>query len=277
MSERHDDDTATGAHGGPQTRLRVRSRRRGSSSRRPSSSVMLSGTGSTGQFVAAIGSASDTSAGIGHSMPRGSATRTERSRRARATGSTSSWTARRRCPRSRRARAGRVARPPRGLVLFAGAAALARRRARDRAQPPRRARRARRRALLSWKGAPVPLFKPSQKDVREMLDGLAPHEDRSSHRRVHGLAHCHHEKTIVIDDRVAFVGGIDLTLDGGDPWTPRSTSPAAGSAGTTRRCDRRPRGGGRRGAFPDALAGSDRELLPRPAVPDRQATSRRRS
>ena len=28
--------------------------------------------------------------------------------------------------------------------------------------------------------------------------------------------HCHHEKTIVIDDRVAFVGGIDLTLESGD-------------------------------------------------------------
>jgi phosphatidylserine/phosphatidylglycerophosphate/cardiolipin synthase-like enzyme len=28
--------------------------------------------------------------------------------------------------------------------------------------------------------------------------------------------HCHHEKTIVIDDRVAFVGGIDLTSQSGD-------------------------------------------------------------
>ena len=28
--------------------------------------------------------------------------------------------------------------------------------------------------------------------------------------------HCHHEKTIVIDDRVAFVGGIDLTAENGD-------------------------------------------------------------
>ena len=28
--------------------------------------------------------------------------------------------------------------------------------------------------------------------------------------------HCHHEKTIVIDDRVAFVGGIDLTSESGD-------------------------------------------------------------
>ncbi len=28
--------------------------------------------------------------------------------------------------------------------------------------------------------------------------------------------HCHHEKTIVVDDRVAFVGGIDLTSESGD-------------------------------------------------------------
>ena len=33
-----------------------------------------------------------------------------------------------------------------------------------------------------------------------------------------GRLHCHHEKTIVIDDEVAFVGGIDLTLDAGDPY-----------------------------------------------------------
>jgi phosphatidylserine/phosphatidylglycerophosphate/cardiolipin synthase-like enzyme len=30
--------------------------------------------------------------------------------------------------------------------------------------------------------------------------------------------HCHHEKTIVIDDRVAFVGGIDLTSEAGDRY-----------------------------------------------------------
>ena len=32
------------------------------------------------------------------------------------------------------------------------------------------------------------------------------------------LKYSHHEKTVVVDDRVAFVGGIDLTLDGGDPF-----------------------------------------------------------
>ena len=30
--------------------------------------------------------------------------------------------------------------------------------------------------------------------------------------------HCHHEKTIVVDDRVAFVGGIDLTDESGDRY-----------------------------------------------------------
>ena len=42
--------------------------------------------------------------------------------------------------------------------------------------------------------------------------------------------HCHHEKTIVIDDRVAFVGGIDLTLDGGDPYDSQE-HPARGGVG----------------------------------------------
>ena len=40
--------------------------------------------------------------------------------------------------------------------------------------------------------------------------------------------HCHHEKTIVVDDRVAFVGGIDLTYESGDrfdsPSIPRGLS-----------------------------------------------------
>jgi phosphatidylserine/phosphatidylglycerophosphate/cardiolipin synthase-like enzyme len=73
--------------------------------------------------------------------------------------------------------------------------------------------------VLSWKGAPLPVFKPSQREVSEMVEALSRHTRIEAHADgCTGFTHCHHEKTIVIDGRVAFVGGIDLTLDGGDPW-----------------------------------------------------------
>src|SRR4029077_19242506 len=37
--------------------------------------------------------------------------------------------------------------------------------------------------------------------------------------------HCHHEKTIVIDDRIAFVGGIDLTNFRADRWDTEDHEP----------------------------------------------------
>ena len=42
--------------------------------------------------------------------------------------------------------------------------------------------------------------------------------------------HCHHEKTIVIDERVAFVGGIDLTAENGDRFD-SSDHPARAAVG----------------------------------------------
>ena len=42
--------------------------------------------------------------------------------------------------------------------------------------------------------------------------------------------HCHHEKTLVVDDRVAFVGGIDLTSEAGDRFD-SSAHHARGQAG----------------------------------------------
>ena len=47
--------------------------------------------------------------------------------------------------------------------------------------------------------------------------------------------HCHHEKTIVIDERVAFVGGIDLTSESGDRYD-SSQHPARGHSRLARRC-----------------------------------------
>ncbi len=71
--------------------------------------------------------------------------------------------------------------------------------------------------VLAWAGAPVPLFRPSRGDVRSMRDRLCDGTRvtcalDSKERPLH----CHHEKTIVIDDRTAFVGGIDLTARNGD-------------------------------------------------------------
>ena len=73
--------------------------------------------------------------------------------------------------------------------------------------------------VLLWEGAPVPAFRPSRGDVRNAVANLVHHTRiKSAVDGCTGFTHCHHEKTIVIDDRVAFVGGIDLTLDGGDPF-----------------------------------------------------------
>src|SRR5207244_637495 len=66
--------------------------------------------------------------------------------------------------------------------------------------------------VLVWAGAPLPLFRPSRGDVRAVREAL----ERGTRIRC-GLdakerpLHCHHEKLVIVDDRVAFVGGIDLT------------------------------------------------------------------
>ena len=73
--------------------------------------------------------------------------------------------------------------------------------------------------VLLWAGAPLPLFRPSRSDVRkardELVAGTAINCALDARERP---MHCHHDKTIVIDDRVAFVGGIDLTNLAGDRY-----------------------------------------------------------
>jgi phosphatidylserine/phosphatidylglycerophosphate/cardiolipin synthase-like enzyme len=71
--------------------------------------------------------------------------------------------------------------------------------------------------VLAWAGAPLPIFHPDRAEVRKMRDLL-----------VHGTRieveldarerpmHCHHEKLVIVDDRIAYVGGIDLTTLAGD-------------------------------------------------------------
>src|SRR5207253_1367183 len=71
--------------------------------------------------------------------------------------------------------------------------------------------------VLAWAGAPLPLFHPDRGEVRQARDELVRGTRISMALDTHGRKfHCHHEKLVVVDDAVAFVGGIDLTGFGGD-------------------------------------------------------------
>jgi phosphatidylserine/phosphatidylglycerophosphate/cardiolipin synthase-like enzyme len=71
--------------------------------------------------------------------------------------------------------------------------------------------------VMVWAGAPVPLFHPTRKEVAEGVEILVRDTRIQCFKdpREHPV-HCHHEKTIVVDDEVAFVGGIDMTDLAGD-------------------------------------------------------------
>ena len=66
--------------------------------------------------------------------------------------------------------------------------------------------------VLAWAGAPLPLFRPDRREVRRMRDALVGGTRISMALDAKERPmHCHHEKLVIVDDEVAFVGGIDLT------------------------------------------------------------------
>lgn len=73
--------------------------------------------------------------------------------------------------------------------------------------------------VLVWAGPPAPVFEPKRSDVKKVRDELM----RGTRIRCvmdarERTMHCHHEKLVIVDDEVAFVGGIDLTSLSGDRW-----------------------------------------------------------
>ena len=71
--------------------------------------------------------------------------------------------------------------------------------------------------VLAWAGAPLPIFRPSRGDVRTVRDELTGGtEIRMALDAKERPMHCHHEKLAVIDGRIAYVGGIDLTALAGN-------------------------------------------------------------
>jgi phosphatidylserine/phosphatidylglycerophosphate/cardiolipin synthase-like enzyme len=73
--------------------------------------------------------------------------------------------------------------------------------------------------VMVWAGAPLPAFHPSRKEVSAEIERLVrgTRIRCEPDPREHPF-HCHHEKTVIIDDAVAFVGGIDMTDFGGDRY-----------------------------------------------------------
>jgi phosphatidylserine/phosphatidylglycerophosphate/cardiolipin synthase-like enzyme len=73
--------------------------------------------------------------------------------------------------------------------------------------------------VLVWAGAPVPVMHPSRKEARGLLDRLLDGTRiRGALDRRNRPMHCHHEKLVIVDGTVAFVGGIDLTDLSGDRY-----------------------------------------------------------
>ncbi len=73
--------------------------------------------------------------------------------------------------------------------------------------------------ILVWAGA-VALFQPTKRmtaEAREVLLQMAPAIDcRLDHTA--RPTHSHHQKAVVVDGRIGFVGGLDLTTLEGDRW-----------------------------------------------------------
>src|SRR2546423_1184218 len=71
--------------------------------------------------------------------------------------------------------------------------------------------------VLAWAGAPLPVIKPTRRMARECRRRLAAGTKvHAALDRKERPLHCHHEKIVVVDDALAFVGGVDLTALAGD-------------------------------------------------------------
>ena len=73
--------------------------------------------------------------------------------------------------------------------------------------------------VLLWAGAPLRAFTPTRADVARVRDELVRGTRvRCALDAKERPMHCHHEKLVIVDGEVAFVGGIDLTSLDGDRY-----------------------------------------------------------
>ncbi len=73
--------------------------------------------------------------------------------------------------------------------------------------------------VLTWAGAPVPVIHPTRADAARSMSALTRGTRiRGALDKRNRPMHCHHEKLVVVDGTLAFVGGIDLTDVDGDRY-----------------------------------------------------------
>jgi phosphatidylserine/phosphatidylglycerophosphate/cardiolipin synthase-like enzyme len=73
--------------------------------------------------------------------------------------------------------------------------------------------------LLLWAGPPVPAFEPTRRMVQDAHDEFVRETRvRCALDKRERTMHCHHEKIVVVDGTLAFVGGIDFTALQGDRY-----------------------------------------------------------
>jgi len=71
--------------------------------------------------------------------------------------------------------------------------------------------------VLMWAGAPLPLVEPTRRRAKAAQAGLMEGSGVRCVLDTRGRAmHCQHEKLLVVDDDIAFVGGLDFTALEGD-------------------------------------------------------------
>jgi phosphatidylserine/phosphatidylglycerophosphate/cardiolipin synthase-like enzyme len=69
--------------------------------------------------------------------------------------------------------------------------------------------------ILVWSGVPLPPpFRPRRGEIKGLAEDLSGGRITCALDRKHRLLHCHHEKILVVDDRCAFVGGLDFSALG---------------------------------------------------------------
>ncbi|CAN5211090.1 phospholipase D-like domain-containing protein [soil metagenome] len=73
--------------------------------------------------------------------------------------------------------------------------------------------------LLLWAEPPLPVFQPTRSQVTAVRDEFMRDSQVQCFLDGRGRTmHCHHEKLVIVDGTVAFVGGIDLTALQGDRY-----------------------------------------------------------